>query len=269
MKICKKDYIVSKAEESKGEWMKEIIVVQGMVLSSMSVGDYDKRVVLLTKELGKIAVFARGARRTNSSLLASTRPFTFGSFSLYPSRDAYTMQSAEIREYFEELSSNMEAVTYGCYFLEVADYYTREGVDESPMLNLLYITIKALINKKIGNPLIKLIFELRAMTISGVYPELFQCISCGKEVEEGIFSVRDHGIYCMECKKIPKNGLILNAAATYTLQYIIAAPLNKLYTFTLSEATMQVVKQVIEQCKKQYQDKTFHSLEILEQMIEN
>ena len=247
--------------------MRDVIAAQGMVLSAMSVGDYDKRVVLLTKELGKVAVFARGARRANSTLLASTRPFSFGTFFLYPGRDAYTLQSAEIKEYFAGLSNNMEALTYGCYFLEVADYYTREGNDETPMLNLLYMTVKALINQKIENPLVKLIFELRAMTINGVYPELFHCVSCGQEVEEGLFSMRDHGIYCTECRNIPKNGIGLDAAATYTLQYIIAAPLNKLYTFTLSQKTIQTVKKVVEQCKQQYQDKSFHSLEILEQIV--
>lgn len=243
--------------------MNSIITANGMVLSAMPVGEYDKRVVLLTKELGKISAFARGARRQNSPLLACARPFTFGSFSLYPGRNSYTLQSVEAAEYFEELGMDIEAVTYGFYFLEIADYYTREGVDESQMLNLLYVTVKALLNPRLDNLLVKTIYELRAMAVNGEYPDFFSCKNCGAPISKGVFSNADLGLYCEECRRLPKDGSNISEAAIYALQFILSEPLNRLYTFMLAKETQKEVMGIIKECGKRFIDKEFHSLSIL------
>ena len=134
-------------------------------------GDYDRRLVLLTREKGKITAFAHGVRRPGSSLMAASRPFSFGTFQVYEGRSAYNLQSAQITNYFDELSADMEGACYGAYFLEVASWLSDENMDGTELLNLLYVSLKALSKEALPNPLVRRIFELRAMVINCVYTQ--------------------------------------------------------------------------------------------------
>ena len=120
-----------------------------MVLSATTIGEYDKRVVLLTKEWGRISAFARGARRPKSPLSASTEPFTFGEFYVYKGRDSYSIEQVEVKQFFPKLRQDLDALYMGLYFCEVADYFTREGMNAKEELNLLYVSLHAL-TRKIG-----------------------------------------------------------------------------------------------------------------------
>ncbi len=57
-------------------------------------------------------------------------------------------------------------VYYGYYFLELADYLEERERDED-MMNLLYVTIKAILNPHIEDRLVRCIYELRTMVIQG------------------------------------------------------------------------------------------------------
>ena len=56
----------------------EDLSVTGIVLKRFPLRENDFLVTLLTKEKGKISVFAYGARRQNSRLLGVLEPFCFG-----------------------------------------------------------------------------------------------------------------------------------------------------------------------------------------------
>ena len=241
-------------------------MVMGMVLSAMPIGEYDKRLVILTKEHGKIAVFARGARRPNSPLLSCTHPFSFGNFTIYRGRDSYSMAGGEISNYFSELREDLEGAYYGFYFCEFADYFTRENIEAVGILKLLYQTLRCLTKKTIPYPLIRVIFELKIMTLNGEAPRMSECVRCGKKEGTMFFSARGGGFYCKACEKTNKiwDKRSLSPAAVYTIQYIIGTPVEKLYTFTVTNEVLSELKECLKEYLGIYVDHTFKSLEILE-----
>ena len=243
--------------------MPAVTTVTGMVLSAMPVGDYDKRLVILTREHGKISAFAKGARRPNSALLACSQPFSFGLFSLFTGRTSYTVTSAEISNYFPELREDIESVYYGMYFCEFADYITKENNDEKEILKLLYQTLRAVTKRTIELPLIRLVFENKIMALSGVAPQVYNCVKCEKAEADYFFSVYSGGLLCEDCKMNDNSAIKLCTSSVYTLQYIISKDVENLYTFRVSQEVLSELEVVIKRYLNHYLNHDFKSTELL------
>lgn len=238
-------------------------IIMGMVLASMPIGEYDKRIVLLTKERGKITAFAKGARRQNSALLACTQPFTFGNFTVYEGRTSYQVYSCEVTNYFVELRQDLEAVTYGMYFCEFVDYLARENMQELDMLKLLYQSLRALTKKTIPRKLIRYIFELKMMDINGEAIQAFCCVKCGKKESLVALSMSDGGFLCEKCKKPGQSYLYLHDSTIYTIQFVMASPIEKLFTFTVSDLVLKELGVCMKKYLQEFIDKEFKTMEMI------
>ena len=245
------------------------IKVVGMVISAMPVGEHDTRIVLLTKEKGKVSAFARGARRAKSHLMAGCRPFSFGTFELYAGKNSYTVTDISIDNYFEEISVDIEATYYGFYFLEMADYYCRENMDCRQILKLLYQSLRALINENISNRLVRIIYELKTLVINGEYPQVFECVNCGSEGNATFFSAHKCGVLCSECRHLYKDAAQVNTSTIYTMQYVVTSKIEKLYTFTVTEEVLAELEMIMKRYFLLYVDKSFKSLEIIHSLEYN
>ncbi len=242
--------------------MVNLITLTGMVLSSTPVNDYDRRLVILTKERGKIVAFVKGARKQHSVLSAGSRQFSFGKFTMYGGRNAYNVTGMEISEYFEDIQQDIDAVYYGFYFMEFAAYYTMENVPSAEMLALLYVTLNALRKDSIPKALIRYIFELKAFAINGEYPGVFSCAVCNGSDELTSFAVGKDGVLCKKCRK-SNEGIDLKTSTLYTMQYIISADIKKLYNFNVTEEVLTELSMVMGRWMAKTVDKNFKSLELI------
>ena len=252
--------------------MSEPLTLTGIVLSAAASAEYDKRLIILTRERGKITAFAHGARKTGSALMAACNPFVFGQFTVYEGRTAYTLTQVSVIQYFTELASEFPGVYYGFYSLDIAEYYGREGKAEKDMLNLLYLACKALSNPHLDDRLVRRIFELRALVINGEYPDVFSCVHCGSQEELVLYNAREGGLLCKDCAGavgLPKEsrGIRISPSCVYTLQYIVSVPLTKLFTFTVEADVLRELEMVLNRHMDLYIDRRLKSKEILETLL--
>lgn len=208
------------------------ITVTGMVISSMPIGEYDRRLEILTAQFGRISAFARGARKPSSALVACSRSFAFGKFTLFQGRNSYTLSSAKISEFFEELSADFELNCYGSYFLETAKYFSRENLRADDMLKLLYMSIKALRLESLENRLVKAIYEIKLLDINGIL-------------------------------KIPAANELSEACA-YAVDYVRVNPIGKIYSFKLTKEVLDEFERTADRLFEKATDVKFKSLEMLD-----
>lgn len=214
--------------------MSDRFKVKGMVLMASPIGENDRRLLLLTQELGLISAFCRGAQKQKSSMGAGSRPFTAGTFEMFSGRSSYTVVGMEVINYFDALSRDPEAAAYGMFFMEFSAYYGREGIDGTDQLNLNYLTLSALEKKTMPFRLIASIFILKTMVISGEYSES-PLVQTGDKAKKA-------------------------------WRYIVEAPLGKLYTFSLDKDSSQELESAVHGLMEHFVDRQFKSLAVLEEI---
>ena len=212
--------------------MRETLNATGIILSAQPQGDNDKRIVIQSCELGKITAFARGARRPGSTLLAAANPFVMGRFTLIPGKNAYTLTEADVKDYFRELAMMIPDVYIGFYFLDLVDFYGREGLDGTDVLNLLYLSLKALIKNSLDNELVRRIFELRLFAMNGDYAP-------GDNIED--------------------------EALLKIIMYICTVPIERLFSFKLDSDKLNKLEKEADKARKRIVDRELKSLKILEE----
>ncbi|MBQ6469670.1 MAG: DNA repair protein RecO [Lachnospiraceae bacterium] len=211
--------------------MRETVEATGFVLRADPDCEYNKRLTLLTQELGKITVFARGVRRPGSQYMAACNTFAYGRFSLYEGRSAYTLAGVSEVISFDEIAKLFPGAYYCYYFLELASYYGQENLEASDMVKLLFATLRAVLKGKIPISLIKTIYECRILGINGDIAA-------------------------------PQEGS-MDPAAVHAFDHVMYCPYRNLYSFMLSEKAQKDFSDYVSARLKETAGDRFRTLFVL------
>ena len=238
------------------------IKTQALVIKVTDVGENDRLLTLLTKDNGIIKAFASNAKRLTNKNNSATTALCYSDFTLREVKGSYRVSDAVLSHCFFKIGCDIKKIALGQYFCEIAETLSPPDADSEEMLRLILNTLHYLNSEKIVLPLLKAIFELRALSISGYMPDLTNCSFCGEINDNEMYFLAQEGVVC--CKKCNNEnnvGIYLDATALTAMRYIVSVNFEKLYSFKIPFEKAERLSKVTEKFLIAQTERRFKTLD--------
>ena len=201
----------------------DAIKINAIVVRSKESGENDRTLTLLSPEVGKITVMAKGVKSLRHKSRSSCFPLSYSSFVLKKIKDnLYSLTSADLIESFRPLCEDVLLLSYGAYFADLCSMCVQSGTEADEEVRLLLNTLYVLSKRADDAPYIKTVFELRMAELCGIVPEFSYECPCGRKGM--FFSPSDAQILC-DAHKTP-DALAITQEEISVLLYILENPLK-------------------------------------------
>ncbi len=218
------------------------IETHGLVIREYPKGERDKLIILLTPDMGRISVWARGARSPKSPLLSLSQLLSYSRVRLRKNAGAFYLAGGEAENLFFEIRESLERLSLAQYFCELADRASADGREGEEILSLILNSLYLLCRGE-REAHIKAVFELRLMSVIGFRPELSQCAVCGGVSDEMFFDMKAGNAICSSCARGGKyaGAYPINRAVYDAMNYIISSDAKKIFSFKLDAESERIL----------------------------
>ena len=246
--------------------------IKGLVIKSVDIRESDRLITIFSEEMGVVSALARGARSLKSRHMSSTMQFCYSTFVLYKRGEHYWIKESELIESFFDIRSSIQGLALATYVLEVlSDVATAQP--EKDLMRLSLNTLFAIASGKYALDKVKAAFEIRCASIIGFMPDTLACRECGERGGSFYLDIMDGAITCYGCQQKAQSKYnaienphesriicILSEGAKIAIGYCIYCPLEKIFSFSLSDEDMRVFSTACEQYLVHQLERDFKSL---------
>jgi len=144
-----------------------------LVLNSFDYGESDRILTFYTLSFGKIRGIAKGARRSKKRFVGNLDPMSRLDLVFFQSdkSELVRVEEAKLADAFPGLKADIDALSAGCYLLELTSEMTREGQVIPQVYNLLAGALKAMEEGAEAGVFTRF-FEIRLLSMLGYMPHL-------------------------------------------------------------------------------------------------
>lgn len=243
--------------------MPDRIVTKGIVLRETQTKEADKILTVLTPDLGRTAVIARGVRRKGSKIAAASELLAFSELVLYRRGNWYYLDEASTIALFDGVRADVELLSLASYFAEMTEAVTAEDVPSGEVLSLLLNSLYALDTLQKPQEQVKAAFEWKLLALSGYEPLIDDCAVCGKTAPlQPVFDVGQGVLLCRECAGTAAGGMMpLDAGALAAMRHVLRREPKQMLSFRLSGETAACFSRVCESFAVVQLERRFRTLD--------
>lgn len=232
---------------------------EAIVLRQVKTLNGRRMLLLFSRKFGKISVgtsLTEGGR--NKSALA-LRPFTYGRYELFKSRENYSLDNGQVIRSFYSLGEDLDKYMAGSYVMELTEKLLADDLPQPRLFALLLEFLENLERRSAKHDTLVMAYMVKALDIMGTMPELDECCVCGCREVKRFFSVSEGGMLCESCagksqeNQSPKGGASVNEPLIYDtnfgivniLKYFQKEPLGTFEKIALDDDILEKLRAII------------------------
>ena len=244
------------------------LTIQALVLRVTDYNDRDTLLTVLTKNYGKLTIKARGLRRKNSPLVAPCQLLAFGEFTVFEYRGMYTINEAHSIELFQGLRRDLQKLSLGTYFAQVAEVISQEDLPNPELLALTLNCLYGLSSLDLSEQIIKAVFELRVACLAGYTPDLFGCHACGCQ-DPDRFDLSAGRLECASCRSADSDGIRMpvSRGTVDAMHYIVNCDTKRLFSFQMGPSSAEQLYQLAETYLTTQLERGFSTLDFYKSLL--
>ncbi len=228
-----------------------------IVRENNNVGDSDRFVTALTRDLGIIRASVRGARQLKNRNSSATGLLCYSRLTLYKGREKYIVDDAEPLHVFFEVRAQLDKLSLAQYFCELAGVLAPPEEPAEEALRLLLNALHYLAEDSRPLPLVKAVTELRLLCQAGYAPAVADCAAC--RTDGGFFSPTRGVLLCEQHRG--NDTVAVSPSVLAALRHIVYAPFERCFAFSLPEADTAALSALCERFLLAQLNRGFNTLD--------
>lgn len=257
-----------------------LFATDGVITKVSDATGSDKFLNIITPNRGRIGVIVKGSRSPESKTASLSQLFTYGNFEIYEKNGMYWLRGGMVIDPFYNLSEDITRIAAATYMCELANELTDESDECEEILRLLLNSIYLLGKGEKKVAIVKAVFELRAMAISGYMPDASTCRYCKTPIADEMYlDVLGGRIMCAECFKergdktknisrdfedVREASVIcrMTSSVVAALKFVLMSPPEKTFSFDITDdEELQLLSRLAETYVTSHLGRGFDSLD--------